>query len=165
MQRGIRREIHNLEVAANCGSTPNLICNGIQQQEDDGLFPGGYVAYIVMTKVAGENLENYGNMEKSEQHRIQLAFLDALWDFQACHLYHHDARLQNVIWDPDLQKCYIVDLEDHELDSTEKPEDVCLDPWEHLWYWCLIPNDEIHEPTIFYSKEAMIQYYQEQLGH
>ncbi|RJE27198.1 hypothetical protein PHISCL_00439 [Aspergillus sclerotialis] len=161
----IWNEIRNLEAAEKCESTPKLLNYHIKRQGDGDILPGGYIAYIVMNKVTGENLERYRRMEKKEQHQVQIAFLDALWDFRACHLRHGDPRLENVIWDPDLQKCYIVDLEDVEHDSTRKPEDICLDPWEHLGYWGLIGNDQVRDPELFYSKDAMIQSYQEQLEH
>lgn len=32
-----------------------------------------------------------------------------------------------------------------------------LDPWEHLGYWGLIGNNQVRDPEIFYSKDAMIQ--------
>lgn len=65
---------------------------------------------------------------------------------------------------------YIVDLEDVEHDSASNPEDICLDPWEHLGYWGLIEEDPACDPELFFSKDAVIERYkayekqQEQYG-
>jgi hypothetical protein len=56
-----------------------------------------------------------------------------------------------------------VDFEDVERYSTSRPEDICLDPWEHLGYWGLIREDPVRDPVLFYSKDAVIKYYMEQL--
>ncbi|KAL4982303.1 hypothetical protein BDW68DRAFT_182682 [Aspergillus falconensis] len=159
----IWNEICNLKAAENCKSAPKLLDYYIGRQDNSDILPGGYIAYIVMSKVPGKNLEGYGRMKKKEQQQVQIAFLDALWDFHACYFLHRDPRLQNAIWDHDTQKCYIVDFEDVEQDSTSRPEDTCLDPWEHLWYWGLIGRDVVRDSVLFYSKDEVIQYYKGQL--
>ncbi|KAL4931885.1 uncharacterized protein BDV17DRAFT_288460 [Aspergillus undulatus] len=133
----IWNEICNLKAAENCKSAPKLLDYYIGRQDNGDILPGGYIAYIVMSKVPGKNLEGYGRMTKKEQQQVQIAFLDAL--------------------------CYIVDFEDVEQDSTSRPEDTCLDPWEHLGYWGLIGEDQVRDPVLFYSKDAVIKYYMEQL--
>jgi hypothetical protein len=77
----INREIHNLTVLtdAGCQNTPRLIDWSIRRQTDDDTLPGGYIAYIVMERVPGKNLGEYDQMEISEQCRVQLAFLEAIW--------------------------------------------------------------------------------------
>jgi hypothetical protein len=112
-----------------CESTPKLLDFCIEQQGVNDTVPDGYIAYIVMSKVPGKDLAKYDEMRKEEQHRVQIAFLKALWyvvlifkalecsafrcsnfllmmgrSFQECSFHYWDQRLPNVVWDPDQDK-------------------------------------------------------------
>jgi hypothetical protein len=77
----INREIHNLTVLtdAGCQNTPRHIYWSIRRQTHSDTLPGGYIACLVKEKVPGKNLGEYDKMERSEQRRVQLAFLEAIW--------------------------------------------------------------------------------------
>lgn len=79
--REISREILNLKVLleAGCRHVPRLLGSSIRQQGHNGTLPGGYIAYIVMEKVPGKDLEGYFDMQESEHRCVQLAFLEAIW--------------------------------------------------------------------------------------
>ncbi|PWY96091.1 hypothetical protein BO94DRAFT_143955 [Aspergillus sclerotioniger CBS 115572] len=160
----INREIHNLQVLtdAGCQHTPRLIDWSVGRQSHGGALPGGYIAYIVMEKVPGKELGEYNDMERSEQRRVQLAFLEAIWSFRKFQLIHSETRLPNLIWDPDGTKCYIVDLEDAEHDPEMAAEDFSMDPWEELMTWGLIRTFD--RPLVdTCGKEELIEYWKEHM--
>ncbi|KAJ0418519.1 hypothetical protein BJY00DRAFT_324869 [Aspergillus carlsbadensis] len=160
----INREIHNLKVLtdAGCQHTPRLIDWSIRQQSHDDTLPGVYVAYIVMEEVPEKDLGDYDGMEKSKQQLVQLAFLEAIWNFRKCQLIHWDPRLPNLIWDPDESKCYIVDFEDVEHDPEMAAEGFSMDLWEELMTWQLTRTFD--RPLVHtYGKEELIQYWKDHM--
>ncbi|KAF2681114.1 hypothetical protein K458DRAFT_256979, partial [Lentithecium fluviatile CBS 122367] len=85
---------------------------------------GGYVAFILMTKVPGEQLANdYWNRALEERDKILAAFKDALLQLPRF-VYQNrieplNTARRNIVWDKDERKCYIVDFEDSEVLSEE----------------------------------------------
>ncbi|KAL2814044.1 hypothetical protein BJX63DRAFT_393351 [Aspergillus granulosus] len=161
----IWREINNLKALtdAGCEHTPKLIDWGITHQSRDETLPGGYFAFIVMEKLPGKDLSDFDEMKKSEQHRVQLAFLEAIWNFTKCKFTHWDPRLPNLIWDPDKQKCYIVDLEDAEHNPEQAAEGFSIDSWNTLRAWQLVRGSDRKWMPI-YSKEKLVQYWKKRIG-
>ncbi|OJJ67760.1 hypothetical protein ASPBRDRAFT_68931 [Aspergillus brasiliensis CBS 101740] len=109
-------------------STPKLLGYAVETQIDSDELPGGYIAYIVMQKVPGENLHGFDRLPKEEQNRIRVAVIHAL--------------------------CFIVDLEDAEQHTNRTKDDVCLDAFEQLEYWGLIEGQ--YEGTLFFEKDKLL---------
>ena len=85
------QEIESLErvTAAHCSATPQLLGVRVDAQDEsiltwEGLqwwMPGGYVVYILMTKVPGQSLETFwdeGLFTAQDRHEIRQAFRKAL---------------------------------------------------------------------------------------
>ncbi|KAL4971032.1 uncharacterized protein BDV14DRAFT_194814 [Aspergillus stella-maris] len=144
----ISTEIEHIQLTEDCKSAPELLGYSIQRQGTSHSVPGGYIAFNVMSRVPGVDLSNYPVMEKEEQRRVQLALLEALWEFHKYRLRHWGQRLPNIVWDakndewlgaPSLvirpwliRGSYIVDLEDVEYFPDRKPDNVSINPWEQL---------------------------------
>lgn len=64
-----------------CYHAPRLVVFHTLQQDSDGLLPGGYINFTVMTRVPGVSLFELGywSLEASERKKIQEQFLEALW--------------------------------------------------------------------------------------
>lgn len=75
------REIENLEelTEAGCNSTPRLIEYFSYMQHSQMRNPGGYILFIVMEKVQGQNLQNFGDLLMEERDSVRIAFIRALW--------------------------------------------------------------------------------------
>ena len=95
-----KREIESLErvTAANCSSAPKLLGVKVDVQDESILsakegtefyeewgnakwwMPGGYIVYILMTKLPGQSLEEFWNpklFSAQDRHTIRLAFREA----------------------------------------------------------------------------------------
>ncbi|RDH35929.1 hypothetical protein BDQ94DRAFT_168248 [Aspergillus welwitschiae] len=73
---GVYREIYNLSQLEDCRSTPKLLGHAVEKQISSDELPGGYIAYIVMQKVPGENLHGFDTLSPGEQNRIRIAFIE-----------------------------------------------------------------------------------------
>ncbi|RAK90871.1 hypothetical protein BO79DRAFT_215866 [Aspergillus costaricaensis CBS 115574] len=93
----VYREIYNLSQLEDCRRIPKLLGYAFERQDSSGELPGGYIAYIVMQKVPGENLHGFDTLPREEQNRIRIAFIEAL--------------------------CFIVDLEDAEQHTDRTKDD------------------------------------------
>ncbi|GKZ29601.1 hypothetical protein AbraIFM66950_005633 [Aspergillus brasiliensis] len=156
----VYREIYNLSQLEDCRSTPKLLGYAVETQIDSDELPGGYIAYIVMQKVPGENLHGFDRLPKEEQNRIRVAVIHALWsassreDLRSRHFTHRDPRRENIIWEPKSGQCFIVDLEDAEQHTNRTKDDVCLDAFEQLEYWGLVEGQ--HDGTLFFEKDKLL---------
>ncbi|PLB53456.1 hypothetical protein P170DRAFT_490616 [Aspergillus steynii IBT 23096] len=119
----VNREIYNLSQLEECRSTPKLLGYAVGTQDSSDHLPGGYIAYIVMQKVPGENLHGFDTLTKAEQNRIRVAFIDSLWELVSRYFTHRDPRRENIIWDPRMGQCFIVDLEDAEQHTNRTKHD------------------------------------------
>ncbi len=76
------REIEALTIFAKgeAPALPHLITWKATVQASDGLMPGGYVAYVVMTRMPGEHLLQlkFWSMSEPEQEEIREAFIGVL---------------------------------------------------------------------------------------
>ncbi|THC90094.1 hypothetical protein EYZ11_010442 [Aspergillus tanneri] len=173
--REAEREIENLEqlTKKGCKSTPRIIDHGIFRQGDTGSLPNGYIVFILMEKVPGQNLGNFHNFSLEERNLLRIAFIKAVWEFRSNGFYHHDPRRENLVWDNVSQRCFIVDLEDAEdMELTEK--DICLDPLTEFSLWNLRgkekrpfdddgDNDPMipikrHDGWMYYNKDELLQF-------
>lgn len=64
-----------------CYHAPRLVVFHTLQQDSDGLLPGGYINFTVMTRVPGISLFELGywSLEASARGKIMEQFLEALW--------------------------------------------------------------------------------------
>ncbi|QVM10342.1 hypothetical protein D8B26_005002 [Coccidioides posadasii str. Silveira] len=94
-----------------CSSTPHFIAAKREIQDGNMLMPGGYIHYILMTKVDGVRFDSVQHFSDEQIHAMQEAFTEAWFESSACQVVPHDERLHNLLWDMGTLKCYIVDYE------------------------------------------------------
>ncbi|PYI09135.1 hypothetical protein BO78DRAFT_337813 [Aspergillus sclerotiicarbonarius CBS 121057] len=130
------RETNNLSQLTDehCSSTPAFIARAQFVQGDDGHLPGGYIVFILMERVPGRDLGCFPELTLEERDQARIAFIKALWEFRSHGFLHRDPRRENIIWDRDAQKCYIVDLEDAEDCKLKRTG---IDPRLELSLWNL----------------------------
>ncbi|XPS80049.1 hypothetical protein M3J09_012011 [Ascochyta lentis] len=75
---------------------------------------GGFVVFILMTKVPGVQLSREILQSKTIEERnvIRKAFKTALLELWKRRIEPEDCALRNLMWDDEQRKCYIVDFED-----------------------------------------------------
>ncbi|KIW83504.1 hypothetical protein Z517_02749 [Fonsecaea pedrosoi CBS 271.37] len=93
--------------------TPVLVNFKKAVQPAEGQLPGGYLTFLVMTKMPGDSLFNmyYWGMTTEERHDITQKFLVALRWIYAQGIEPVDCGLRNILWDPETKKCSIIDFE------------------------------------------------------
>ncbi|KAJ5738478.1 hypothetical protein N7493_001633 [Penicillium malachiteum] len=97
---------------ARCSSAPMILSHLTQKQADYEPVPNGYKRFILMEEVPGSSLAGkYHRFSMAEQNRVRAAFKIAWKDAIKCGLVHGDERIDNLIWDSDASKCYLVDWE------------------------------------------------------
>ncbi|KAF2112025.1 hypothetical protein BDV96DRAFT_689828 [Lophiotrema nucula] len=109
---------------------------------DDYAIVGGFVAFLLMTKVPGRSLtyEEYCGKSDAERNEIRLAFKEALEAVSACYIESCDKAIRNIVWDEEERKCYIVDFEYVAFLDDRDP----LPPWTNKQYklWELATDAE-----------------------
>lgn len=63
---------------AGCSCTPTLIDYDVVSQSDDEYVPGGYIAFILMEKLPGRNLENFHTFSLKKRDEVRISFLKSL---------------------------------------------------------------------------------------
>ncbi|KAJ5710967.1 hypothetical protein N7488_005123 [Penicillium malachiteum] len=97
---------------ARCSSAPMILSHLTQKQADHEPVPNGYKRSILMEEVPGSCLAGkYHRFSMAEQNRVRAAFKMAWKDAIKCGLVHGDETIDNILWDSDSSKCYIVDWE------------------------------------------------------
>jgi hypothetical protein len=73
-------ELNYLNHATKKGSTctPRLIDYQPEAQSETDYVPNGFKLYILMEKVPGRNLVNFGELEMIERDQIRIAFSKAI---------------------------------------------------------------------------------------
>ena len=108
-------EIKALEIFTKADSpiAPHLVAWKRDVQGPEGLLPGGYLNYLVMTKMPGKALFDirYVDFSKEKKDEISQIFLQALKSVYDLHIDPIDRGLRNVLWDPETRKCSIIDFE------------------------------------------------------
>jgi hypothetical protein len=98
---------------ANLAHVPHLITSTIQPQPSNGPLPGGYITYLVMSRLPGQPLFtlNYWSLPSTVHEVIRPKFLEILRAIYAAGVEPVDCGLRNVMWDEATQTCGIIDLE------------------------------------------------------
>lgn len=68
--------LHHL-TKSRCSCTPKLIDYQIEVQDETDPVPGGFRLYILMEKIPGRNLVNFGELEMAERDQVRIAFAKA----------------------------------------------------------------------------------------
>lgn len=107
----------------NILNVPHLMSWKKATQGPDGIHPGGYIIYTVMTRVPGESLWDLGywSMESSQRAEIQQIFLKKLREIRKLGIAPYDCALRNILWDKHSRQVGIVDFE-HYHETTEPIE-------------------------------------------
>ncbi|KAK2767508.1 hypothetical protein FQN54_003665 [Arachnomyces sp. PD_36] len=106
-----------------CRCTPKLLGHKLVSQSEDDDVPGGFILYLLIQKLPGRNLVNFGDLPISERDEVRLAFAKAIREFYALGYKHDDPDRRNLIWNPKKKKCYIIDLEDaYHIDDGDQPK-------------------------------------------
>jgi hypothetical protein len=73
-------EFYNLQrlTEIGCSCTPKLLDFRIDYQIEGDNVPGGFVLYLLMEKVSGRNLLNFGSLPMSERDQVRIAFGKAI---------------------------------------------------------------------------------------
>lgn len=111
---------------------PHLVTWKRAIQGKDGVHPGGYVIYTVMTKVPGKTLWDLGYWSLSDDERLvmQKAFLSRLKEVRAWGIAPYDCALRNVLWDQETQAVSLVDFEHYRETATTIDDEVTeLERW------------------------------------
>ncbi|OCT49265.1 hypothetical protein CLCR_05088 [Cladophialophora carrionii] len=93
--------------------TPVLVNFMSVVQPAEGPLPGGYLTFLVMTKMPGDSLFNmyYWGMSDEERKQIRESFLVALnWIYEQG-IEPVDCGLRNILWERGSKKCTIIDFE------------------------------------------------------
>ncbi|KIW91979.1 uncharacterized protein Z519_06961 [Cladophialophora bantiana CBS 173.52] len=93
--------------------TPVLVNFKKAVQPAQGPLPGGYLTFLVMTKMPGDSLFNmyYWGMPTEERDEITQKFLVALKWIHAQGIEPVDCGLRNILWERETKKCSIIDFE------------------------------------------------------
>ncbi|KZF26201.1 hypothetical protein L228DRAFT_242634 [Xylona heveae TC161] len=111
-----KRELEALSILKhnNCSSSPALLGWKREEQDAHMWVPGGYMLCILMERLRGVNPEPYYwgcKMDREERDELRAAFKKAYLECVACGVVHGDCAIRNLVWDRELQKCYLVDFE------------------------------------------------------
>lgn len=98
--------------AENC-HVPRLMAFKQEEQGPNGLLPGGYISYTILTKLPGRNLYDlqYWSLPSTERDLIMDEFWRALQSIFDLGIEPIDRGLRNVLWERETNKCTIVDFE------------------------------------------------------
>ena len=111
---------------------PHLVTWKKSTQSADGVNPGGYVMYTVMTKVPGNTLWDLGywSLPTALRSDIQQTFLSKLREIRKLGIAPFDCALRNVLWDRETEQVSIVDFEHYkETESPIEDENLELQRW------------------------------------
>lgn len=141
LHRNTTREIATLDklTAAGCSSSPTLLSVKIEMQTKSASYlryPGegmvspsyisssgerywlseGYIVYILMAKLPGQPLSyltfwNDQLFTEHERDEVRKAFKEAFTEFKQLGIIHGDEKMENLLWDNERKKCYIIDME------------------------------------------------------
>ncbi|GAE00269.1 hypothetical protein MGYG_03140 [Paecilomyces variotii No. 5] len=84
----------------------------IRMQASNEHVPGGYIAFILMEKLPGRNLENFHTFSLKKQDEVRISFLRSIRKLYALGYKHLDPGRRNIMWDNDTKRCFVVGIED-----------------------------------------------------
>ncbi|KAL9037324.1 MAG: hypothetical protein Q9180_003783, partial [Flavoplaca navasiana] len=153
-------EIDTLQklTAAGCSATPQLLgvkydvqdslilesnnrpaTGGHRRQDIDWWIPGGYIVYILMTRLQAQPLGintfwDERLFTKQDRDDIREAFQRSFVSVAPRHgVYPCDSKLENLMWDKTKHKCYIIDLEDTAYDPVTDDTALWDDGEYYMW--------------------------------
>lgn len=87
-------------------SVPHLVAWKKVVQGDDGPMPGGYLAYVVMTLMPGQDLMalKFWSMNDDQREEIRDAFLVAIKSVWSLGFEPYDCALRNILWEPETRR-------------------------------------------------------------
>ena len=105
-------------------NVPHLITWKKATQSKDGVYPGGYIIYTIMTLMPGLTLWNLGYWSVTDDKRDELkaAFMSKLKEIRRLGIAPYDCALRNILWDEERKALSIVDFEHYE-EITEDIDD------------------------------------------
>lgn len=63
---------------AGCSCTPKLVDYVIVAQSQDEFVPGGYIAFILMEKLPGRNLDSFNTFSLKKRDEVRISFLKSM---------------------------------------------------------------------------------------
>ncbi|KAI1510961.1 hypothetical protein KJE20_09822 [Pyrenophora tritici-repentis] len=108
--------------------------NTAEEADDTEAMLGGYVVFMLMNKLPGEQITWAKCWSKEEKTReeIRCAFKVALMDVWSVGAWPSDHGMRKVMWDEQEHKCYIVYFEHYTVICEEDPETVIGMVWSDL---------------------------------
>ena len=64
---------------ANCSSTPTLLATKVVTQTETMWVPGGYLGFILMTKLSGIRIDQIQDLDLQERDEMRQSFKKAWW--------------------------------------------------------------------------------------
>lgn len=118
-------------------NVPHLITWKKTTQPHDGIHPGGYIIYIIMTKLPGQSLWDMGYYSISDDHRdeIRPRFMEKLQEIRRLGIQPYDCALRNILWEKDTKQLSILDFEHY-----EESDDPVEDEKTEYQRWGLVPK-------------------------
>ncbi|KAK2754653.1 hypothetical protein FQN54_006786 [Arachnomyces sp. PD_36] len=116
LQRGMSESVYVEALAlerltrARCSSTPMLLGNKVVKQAEDMWVPGGYLGFIVMTRLPGVTIPCINRLSEQEAREMARSFKKAWFECHEAGVVPIDHGLWNLLWDAKHKKCYIVDF-------------------------------------------------------
>ncbi|KAF2482000.1 hypothetical protein BDY17DRAFT_300073 [Neohortaea acidophila] len=140
-------ELKALKIFADTDSPslPHLISWKTAVQGADGPMPGGYIAYVVMTRMPGLDLLElkFWSMPEDLQEEIRKRFLVAIKHIWRLGFQPYDCALRNILWESDTRTLSIVDFE-HYRPATKDP--INMNEREEMTKWGILkqPLPQFH---------------------
>lgn len=100
----------------NTSDVPHLITWKKAIQSHNGIHPGGYLIYTIMTKLPGIALWDIGyySITDDEREEIKATFMKKLQEIRRLSIAPYDCALRNVLWDRERQQVGVLDFEHYE---------------------------------------------------
>ncbi|KAL5342195.1 hypothetical protein BJX70DRAFT_410871 [Aspergillus crustosus] len=109
-----QREIEALDLLekARCSCVPYLLGSKEEEQTQEEWVPGGYKLILLMKQVPGHDpSKTWNKMPRAERDDLRAAFKESWLETMSCGMQHMDPSLNNLIWDKEGNKCYLIDWE------------------------------------------------------
>ena len=101
-------------------------------QPHDGIYPGGYLIYVIMTKLPGTTLWDIGyfGIKDEERDEIKPRFMKKLQEIRQLGIQPYDCALRNILWDRESKELGILDFEHYEeSDAPVEDEKIEFQKW------------------------------------
>lgn len=107
-------------------NVPHLITWQKTIQPHHGIHPGGYLIFVIMTKLPGETLWDMGyySVKEDERQEIQPIFMKKLQEIRRLNIQPYDCALRNIMWDRETRQVNILDFEHYEESDEPVTEEL-----------------------------------------